>query len=110
MTELRNIPVPDELFAVRAEQRRLKEREEVLKRLIRDNPDIRTGGDYLAEVKVVTQQQTDWKELKAMYPEFVDIIAEFTHPREDIRIEVKAITADGEIVSARKIRAIGGSQ
>lgn len=102
MTDRPNIPVPDELAATREEIRRLTAREEVLKGLLRDNPDLRTGADWIAEIKTVTQTRTDLKELRACHPALVD---EFTFPTEVTRVVLSGIDADtGEIVSARKLR------
>ena len=55
MTEApRNIPVPDELAAVRAEIKALQSQENELRRLLIDNPDMREGAGWLAEIKTVT--------------------------------------------------------
>ena len=98
----RNIPVPDALAAVRAEIKALEQRENELKALILANPDIREGAAWLAEVKTVTTQRVDLKELRAMHAELVD---EYTFPTEVTRVVLSGIMEDGEIVSARKMRS-----
>jgi hypothetical protein len=102
----RNIPVPDELAAVRNDIKRLTAREEELKRLLLDNPDLRTGAAWLAEIKVTTQQRTDLKELRAMHRALVD---EYTFPAEVTRVELSGIMEDGEIVSFRQMRSAAKS-
>lgn len=104
MADPPNIPVPDELAAVREQIRHLEDRELELKRLLIANEDLRTGADWIAEINTVQTTRTDWKELKAMYP---DIIAEQTFPSSYTVVSLKGVTSDGEIVSARKMRAIG---
>jgi len=97
-----NVPIPDELNAVRLEIKRLAERESELRRLILTDPETRTGNDWVAEVKEVTQDRCDLKELKACHP---DIAAQFTFPQTITRIVLNGINEDGELVSARKMRA-----
>ena len=92
----RNIPVPDQLAQVREEIRALETREAELKQLILANPDIREGAAWLAEVKTVTTQRVDLKELRAMHAELVD---EYTFPTEVTRVVLSGISEDGEIVS-----------
>lgn len=98
----RQMPIPDELFEVRAEIKRLQEREEQLRTLLMDNPDLRTGAGYLAEIKTTEQQRTDIKEMRAMHP---DLVAEFTFPTSITRVVLMAITEDGEVVNPRKLKA-----
>jgi hypothetical protein len=62
---------------------------------------VREGASWLAEVKTVTQERTDLKELRAMHP---NLVAEYTFPVEITRIVLSGISEDGEIVSARKFR------
>ena|ERR1700751_5991195 len=105
-----NTPVPDELAAVRAQMRTLKMREEELKALLIANPDVREGAGWIAEIKTVTTKRVDIRELRACHP---DLVAEFTFPEQSTRVELSAITEDGEIVSARKMRNAaksGGTQ
>jgi predicted phage-related endonuclease len=94
----KNTPLPDELAAVRAEIKRLESREEQLRASLLANPAFRTGTDYLAEIKTVTQQRTDLKEMRANYPEIVE---QFTFPSPVTMVVLKGITEDGEIVSTR---------
>jgi predicted phage-related endonuclease len=102
MSDRPNVPVPDELAAIRAELKRLEAREHELKALILANPDIRTGASWLAEVKEVTSNRVDVKELRACYP---DLVAEQTHPMTVKQIVLSGIDADtGEIVPARRFR------
>ena len=98
-----NTPVPDELAAVRSEIKRLEERENELKRLVLDNPDVRTGASWLAEVKTVETTRTDLKELRAVHPDIVD---QFTFQVPVTRVVLSGITEDGEVVSARKLRSM----
>jgi hypothetical protein len=97
-----NTPVPDELNAVRTEMRRLEEREAELRRLLLTNPDLREGRDWVAEIKVTHRMRTDLKEMRAVYP---DIVAEFEFPTEITSVVLVGLTEDGELVSARKMRA-----
>jgi hypothetical protein len=97
-----NTPPPDELAAIVAEMKRLETRKQELRALLLANPDVRTGADWIAEIKTVTEHRTDIKELRAMHP---DLVAEYTFPKEVKRIELSGIDADtGEIVSARKMQ------
>lgn len=102
MSDRPNVPVPDELYAVRAQIKQLEERELELKRLLIENPDVREGAAYLAEVKVVKVSSTDWKELKHFHPNLVD---EYTYMREQTRVVLMGVTEDGEIVSPKKLQA-----
>ena len=97
-----NLPVPDELAAVRAELKRLEAREVELRNLLIAHPDIRTGASWLAEVQVTQRQTTDVKEMRACHP---DLVAEFTFPVSTTRVVLMGISEDGEIVSARKLRS-----
>ena len=98
----RNIPVPDELADTRAKIKALEQRENELKALILDNPDIREGAAWLAEVVVINTTYTDLKELRAMHP---DIVADYVFPKRVTRVVLSGIMEDGEIVSARKMRS-----
>ena len=97
-----NNPGPDELAAVRSEIKRLEEREAELRQILFSDPDVRTGASWLAEIKTVQQQRTDWKELRANHPEVVE---QYTFPTEVTRVVLSGITDDGEVLSARKFRA-----
>jgi hypothetical protein len=96
------LPVPDELAAVRAQMKALEERETELKRLVLENPDVRTGASWLAEVKTTDTTRTDLKELRAIYP---DLVEQFTFQVPVTRVVLSGITEDGEVVSARKLRS-----
>ena len=107
MNQLPNTPVPDELAAIRAEMKRLEERESALRSILLSDPETRTGANWLAEVRTVQQERTDLKELRAAYP---DQVAEHTYPTEITRIVLMGIDQDtGEVVSARKMRATAGA-
>jgi hypothetical protein len=97
-----NVPVPDELADTRAKIKALQQRENELKALLLANPDIREGAAWLAEVKTVTTQRVDLKELRAMHADLVD---EYTFPADVVRVVLSGITTDGEIVSARQLRS-----
>ena len=100
---LPNVPVPDELASVRAQIKALEERETELKRMVLENPDVRTGASWLAEVKTVETTRTDLKELRAVHPDIVD---QFTFQVPVTRVVLSGLTEDGELVSARKFRSI----
>jgi len=101
MSERPNLPIPDELAAIRAEMKRLEERESDLRMLLLSNPDTRTGANWIAEIKTIQQDRTDWKELRAAHPQLVD---EYTYSLPVTRVVLSGITEDGEIVGARKFR------
>ena len=94
----RNIPVPDELAAVREQIKTLETHEAELRRLLITNPDLREGAAWLAEIKTVSVERTDLKELRANH---ADLVAEYTFPTEVTRVVLSGITEDGEIVPAR---------
>jgi hypothetical protein len=96
MADLPNLPPADELFALRAEIRQLTERENALKALMINDPSARTGNRYLVEIKEVTTNRCDIRELRAAYP---DAVAEHTHPVTEKRVELRGLTDDGEIVA-----------
>ena len=100
MTDRPNTPVPDELADVRAAMKRLETREAELKQILLSDPSARTGAEYLAEIREITSNRTDIKELRAMYPE---IAAEHTHAVTTTRVELRAIDQDtGEITTLRR--------
>jgi hypothetical protein len=101
MADLPNLPPADELFALRAEIRQLTERENALKTLMISDPSARTGNSYCVEIKEVTTSRTDLKELKAMHPDIVDA---FTFPLKTLRVELRAISEDGEITPIKRYR------
>jgi predicted phage-related endonuclease len=93
------LPPPDELHAVRARIKALQEREQALRALIFQDPAARTGNHYVADVKEVTTSRLDTKELRAMHP---TLVAEFTFRVTEKRVELSAISSDGEIISLRR--------
>lgn len=101
MSDLPNVPVPDELAAVRAQRAALETREEALKLILLNDPSARTGAEYVAVIKTIVKQTLDQKQLRLAAP---DLVAEHTHAVEHKRIDLPRITEDGEIVSARKLR------
>lgn len=102
MNDRPNIALPDELAAIRAQMKALETREAEIRVAILNDPSTRTGKDWVAEVRKVTQDRVDLKELRACYPAEVE---EQTHPVEITRIVLSAIDQDtGEIMSARKFR------
>jgi len=101
--DLPNLPLPDQLAEVRAEIKRLEERESALKSLLLANPDIRTGASWLAEVKTVETTRTDLKEMRANH---ADIVEQYTFRLPVTRVVLSGLTEDGEVVSARKLRSI----
>src|SRR5215471_12495099 len=101
MVEQPNIPVPDELNAVREQIKALQDREAELRQLLIANPDLREGNAWLAEVKEVKQQRTDLKELRAVHPNLVD---EYTYTLTMTHVVLTGITEDGELVHARRFR------
>ena len=102
-TDRPNVPVPDQLAGIREQIRALETHERELKEALIANPDIRMGANWLAEVKTVTTQRVDLKELRAMHGDLVD---EYTFPSEVVRVVLSGIDADtGELVSARAMRS-----
>ena len=101
MSDRPNLPLPDELFAVREQIRALTEREAALKTLLIQNPDCRTGASYLAEVKTLQVSRTDLREMRANHPDIVDA---FTFTLEQTRVTLLGISEDGEILSPRKLQ------
>jgi hypothetical protein len=93
------LPPADELYQVRQQIRELTERERELKSIILQDPSARTGNAYAATIKEVTANRVDIKELRAAYPTEV---AEHTHPVTDTRVELSAISEDGELTPIRR--------
>ena len=104
---LPNLPVPDELAAVRAAMKRLETREAELRAILLSDPTARTGAAWIAELRNVTTERVDIKELRAMYP---DQVAEHTYASVGVRVVLSGVTEDGELVSARKMRGNVASQ
>jgi hypothetical protein len=107
MTDRPNIPVPDELADVRAEMKRLELREAELRATLLADPSARTGKDYLAEIKTVTSQRTDLRELRAMHPGIVD---EYTFPTEVTRVVLWTIDEDGVLSHQKRAAKPGDTQ
>jgi predicted phage-related endonuclease len=103
MNDRTNMPVPDELAAVREQIKRLESREEELKKLVLENPDVRTGADWIAEVKTAETTRTDIKELRANHP---DIVEQYTFKVPVTRVVLSGVSDDGEIVNARRFRSL----
>jgi hypothetical protein len=99
--DLPNLPLPDQLAEVRAEIKRLEERESALKSLLLSDPETRTGVSWIAEVKTVETSRVDLKELRAMHK---DLVEEYTFPQKTVRIELSGVSSDGEIIPARRFR------
>ena len=77
MSDRPNIPVPDELAAVRDEIKRLGTREAQLKEILLTDSSARTGAAYIAEIRTTQRMDTDIKELRACHEA---LVAEFTFP------------------------------
>jgi hypothetical protein len=97
----RQIPPADELHSVRAQLKALEEREAELRQIMLADPSARTGNRFVVELREVVSQRTDLKELRAMYP---DLVAEYTQPVATTRVELRAVTADGEVVAIPRKR------
>jgi len=100
-----HVPIPDELNAIRTQIKALKEREEAIKAVLLSDPTARTGNDWVAEIKQTTSHRCDVKELRANYPQIAE---QFTFPRTDTSIVLHGLSEDGELISARKMRAAQG--
>lgn len=98
---LSNLPLPDRLAALRAEIKRLEDEESEIRRLLLLNEDMRTGAEWIAEIKEIVTSRVDLKELKAMHK---DLVEEYTFPQKAVRVELLGITSDGELVPARRFR------
>ena len=93
------LPPADELFAVRAEIKRLTGREHDLRSLMLSDPSARTGNSYAVDVVNVTTTRTDLKELRANHP---DIVEQFTFPTTTQNVVLRGINEDGELTSLRR--------
>lgn len=107
MSETPNLPPADELYAVRAQIKRLTERESALKSLMLTDPTARTGNDYLVEIKTVHTNRVDIKELRAAHPAIVD---EYTFPLTQERVELRAIDEETGEITRVKRRKNGDTQ
>ena len=92
-------PPADELFDVRDKIKHLTSRELELKALMIADPSARTGNSHAAEIKEVETTRTDLKEMRACH---ADIVEQFTFPVKITRVELRAVTDDGELVSLRR--------
>lgn len=101
MSAASNLPIPDQLAAVRAQMKALETREEELRLILLNDPSARTGAEYVAVIKTIVTPRLDRKQLSLAAP---DLVAEHTHNVESKRIDLPRITEDGEIVSARQLR------
>jgi hypothetical protein len=101
-TDRPNVPVPDQLAGIREQIRALETHERELKEALIANPDIRTGINWVAEVKEIETSRVDIKELRAMHK---DLVGEYTFPQKTVRVELSAVDAEtGEIIPARRAR------
>jgi len=95
-----NVPPADELFAIRAQLKALETREAEIKAVLLSDPSSRNGNAYVAEIRSITTNRCDIKELRAAYPQEVD---EHTHPVTTMRVELKAIDQEtGEILPVKR--------
>ena len=101
MSERPNRHPADDLADVREDIRKLAEREAVLREYLIAHPDDRVGARWAAELKDVTTQRVDLKELRAMYPTQV---AEHTYDRTVQQVRLVGVSEDGEILSLREVR------
>jgi predicted phage-related endonuclease len=102
----RNIPVPDELAAVRQQIKALETHEAELKQILLSDPSARTGAQWVAEIKEIETNRVDIKELRAMHK---DLVEEYTFPQKITRIELSGISEDGELIPARQMRSAAKS-
>jgi hypothetical protein len=101
MSAAEQLPPADELAAVRSQLKTLGDREGELRSLLLTDPSARTGNAYIVEICEVESRRTDIKELRAMHPDLVD---EYTFPTKTQRVELRAVSEDGEItrIAAKK--------
>jgi hypothetical protein len=97
-----NLPVPDELADVRSKLKALEQRELELKQILIADPSARTGAKFLVEVFKVETRRTDIKALREMYPAIAD---EHTYPTKTTRVELRALSEDGEITRPQRKEA-----
>lgn len=107
MSDRSNLPLPDQLAAIRSEIKRLEGLEVDLRNELMAHPELREGASWLAEVKATKRMDVDLKELRACHP---DLVAEFTFPREITRIVLSGVTSEGEIINARAMRKLEADQ
>lgn len=98
-----NLPLPDQLAEVRLRLKVLEEKEAALRGELLAHPELRTGAEWIAEVRTVPVRRTDWKQVREAAP---DLVAEHTYSLPVTRIELSGVDQDtGEIISARAKRA-----
>lgn len=95
------LPPADELFAVREKIKALELRETELRNLMLSDPAAHTGNRYVVVIKKITQQKTDWIEIKKMHPE---LVAGYTWPVTQERVELRGISEDGEILPLKRVK------
>ena len=94
------LPPADRLAAVRAQMKALEEEEAGLRSLLLSDPSSRTGNRYLVEVREVTSQRVDLKELRALHPDIVD---SQTWPVTTKRLELREIDEEtGEVTRIKR--------
>ena len=93
------LPPADELFAVRAEIKRLTGREKDLRSLLLSDPSARTGNAYAVDVTDVTTKRTDLAEMRKCHPEIVE---QFTFPLTTQNVVLRGIAEIGEITNLRR--------
>ena len=96
-----NLPLPDQLNAVRQQIKALEEQETALRGQLLAHPELRTGHEWLAEIKTTQTTRTDLKEMRANHP---DIVEQYTFSLPVERVVLSGITEDGEIIPARQFR------
>jgi hypothetical protein len=94
-------PPADELASTRAAIAALEKREAELRTLMLTDPSARTGNKVVAEIVTVKTSRVDLKELRAMH---ADILEAYTFTRDVQKVELRAISADGEITNRPRQR------
>lgn len=93
------IPPADELYAVREQLRALGDREKILRALMLVDPSARNGNLYAVEIKDVQTTRTDLVEMRKMHP---DIVEQYTFKVTNQRVELRAVTEDGELTRIKR--------
>jgi hypothetical protein len=93
------LPPADELFAVRAEIKRLTGRERDLRSLMLADPTARTGNSYAVDITDVVTKRTDLVEMRKCHP---DIVEQFTFPLTTQNVVLRGIDENGEITTLRR--------
>jgi hypothetical protein len=89
------------LASTRAAIAALEKREAELRTLMLTDPSARTGNKVVAEIVTVKTSRVDLKELRAMH---ADILEAYTFTRDVQKVELRAISADGEITNRPRQR------